>query len=91
MKRILTGAPGRVAAAALGLWVLAAQSAAPTAESLAPEPRHEKIGQLVTEFVQKSHYSRSAVNDELSGLDTCLADVTGTLEPESGSNRSALP
>lgn len=33
---------------------------------LAPEPRHEKIGQLVTEFVQKSHYRHAAVDDELS-------------------------
>ena len=29
-------------------------------------PRHEKIGQLVTEFVQKSHYRHAAVDDELS-------------------------
>ena len=35
-------------------------------ERLAPVPRHEKIGQLVTEFVQKSHYQHASVNDELS-------------------------
>jgi carboxyl-terminal processing protease len=33
---------------------------------LAPVPRHEKIGQLVTEFIQKSHYRHAAVDDELS-------------------------
>jgi len=35
-------------------------------DPLAPEPRHENIGQLVTQFVQKSHYLRIAVDDELS-------------------------
>ena len=33
---------------------------------LYPEPRHEKIGELVTHFIQKSHYNHLAVNDELS-------------------------
>ena len=33
---------------------------------LAPVPRHEKIGQLVTEFIQKSHYRHAAVDDDLS-------------------------
>lgn len=33
---------------------------------LVPEPRHEKIGQLVTEFIQKSHYQHSDVDDSLS-------------------------
>ncbi len=69
MKQFVTGVPGRIAAAILGLWVLAAQSAAPVMSSsgeLAPEPRHEKIGQLVTEFVQKSHYRHAAVDDALS-------------------------
>jgi hypothetical protein len=31
---------------------------------LAPVPRHEKIGQLVTEFIQTSHYRHAAVDDE---------------------------
>ena len=35
-------------------------------DPLAPEPRHENIGQLVTQFIQKSHYLRIAVDDELS-------------------------
>ena len=35
-------------------------------EPLLPEPRHESIGELVTQFVQKSHYLHVAVNDDLS-------------------------
>ena len=35
-------------------------------EPLAPESRHENIGELVTQFVQRSHYLHVAVNDELS-------------------------
>jgi len=33
---------------------------------LYPENRHETIGEIVTQFVQKSHYNQVAVNDELS-------------------------
>ena len=33
---------------------------------LEPEPRHENIGELVTTFIQKSHYNHVAVNDDLS-------------------------
>jgi len=35
-------------------------------EPLSPELRHENIGELVTQFIQKSHYLHVAVNDELS-------------------------
>jgi carboxyl-terminal processing protease len=35
-------------------------------EELAPVARHEKIGQLVTEFTLKSHYKNALVDDELS-------------------------
>ena len=35
-------------------------------EPLSPESRHENIGELVTQFIQKSHYLHVAVNDELS-------------------------
>ena len=35
-------------------------------DELAPVTRHEKIGQLVTEFIQKSHYRHAAVDDDLS-------------------------
>ena len=37
-----------------------------TDEHLAPEARHEDVGQLVTQFVQKSHYLEISVDDELS-------------------------
>lgn len=79
MKQFVTGGPGRVAAAILGLWILSVQPAAATAEDLAPEPRHEKIGQLVTEFVQKSHYSHAAIDDDLSAkvLDRYIESLDG--------------
>ncbi|MGH8221768.1 MAG: PDZ domain-containing protein, partial [Woeseiaceae bacterium] len=46
---------------------------------LLPEPRHEKIGQLVTEFVQKSHYRHAAVDDDLSAkvLDRYIEALDG--------------
>ncbi|MGI9272311.1 MAG: carboxy terminal-processing peptidase [Woeseiaceae bacterium] len=35
-------------------------------DPLEPESRHENIGELVTTFIQKSHYNHVAVNDDLS-------------------------
>jgi carboxyl-terminal processing protease len=35
-------------------------------EPLLPESRHENIGELVTQFIQKSHYLHVTVNDDLS-------------------------
>ena len=35
-------------------------------EVLAPEPRHEDVGELVTQFVQRSHYLDIVVDDDLS-------------------------
>ena len=35
-------------------------------EPLEPDSRHEQIGELVTQFIQKSHYLHVAVNDDLS-------------------------
>ncbi len=35
-------------------------------KALFPEQRHENIGELVTQFIQKSHYMHIAVDDELS-------------------------
>ena len=57
--------------AGLAAVLLASQSVASTPEvqadePLAPESRHEDIGQLVTQFVQKSHYLHIAVDDDLS-------------------------
>jgi carboxyl-terminal processing protease len=57
--------------AVLAIWSLSASAAnakVDAPEELAPVARHEKIGQLVTEFIQKSHYSHAAVDDELSSL-----------------------
>jgi len=33
---------------------------------LYPEPRHENIGELVAQFIQKSHYNHVSIDDELS-------------------------
>ncbi len=49
---------------ALGTFAGAAEVA--TDDALAPESRHENIGELVTTFIQKSHYNHIAVNDDLS-------------------------
>lgn len=58
-----------VAVAAIGTLVAGTPLFANTSSDvLAPEPRHEKIGQLVTEFIQKSHYRHAAVDDELSSM-----------------------
>lgn len=69
MRRLTTGIRGRVLTAVLlvaALPVGAPLLANTDADALAPVPRHEKIGQLVTEFVQKSHYRHASVDDELS-------------------------
>ena len=57
--------------AGLAAVLFASQSVANTPElqadePLAPESRHEDIGKLVTQFVQKSHYLHIAVDDDLS-------------------------
>lgn len=46
-------------------------------EPLMPEPRHENIGELVTQFVQKSHYLHVAVDDDLSSrvMDRYVEDL----------------
>jgi len=59
----------RAMLAGLAVWSLSASAAnakVDAPEELAPVARHEKIGQLVTEFIQKSHYRHAAVDDELS-------------------------
>lgn len=69
MKYIEPAARTRLSAlvvAFLGLLVLNAAIATIPDTELAPVPRHEKIGQLVTEFIQKSHYRHADVDDELS-------------------------
>ena len=69
LKKMMTGIRGRILAATLliGLVPVAAPIFANTGtDELVPVPRHEKIGQLVTEFIQKSHYQHADVNDDLS-------------------------
>lgn len=46
--------------------IWAESPSAATDEPLHPELRHENIGELVTQFIQKSHYNHLPVNDELS-------------------------
>jgi carboxyl-terminal processing protease len=48
-------------------------------EALRPDPRHENVGELVTEFIQKSHYSHIAVDDELSSrvMDRYIESLDG--------------
>ena len=69
MRRNRIGARHRILAAVLAAWSLSASGATPVVniqEELAPVARHEKIGQLVTEFMQKSHYRHASVDDALS-------------------------
>jgi carboxyl-terminal processing protease len=61
----------RIVTTLLGLLAFSAVAAAPTSvgdAQLVPSAKHEKIGELVTEFVQKSHYEHSSVDDKLSAL-----------------------
>jgi len=46
--------------------VMANTEAVESDEPLLPESRHENIGELVTQFIQKSHYLHVTVNDDLS-------------------------
>jgi carboxyl-terminal processing protease len=69
LRRNRIGVRHRILAAVLAVWSLSASGATPVVnvqEELAPVARHEKIGQLVTEFIQKSHYRHASVDDELS-------------------------
>jgi carboxyl-terminal processing protease len=69
LKNHLIGPKGRIIAAMLALATFTVATpivADAVTGDLAPVPRHEKIGQLVTEFIQKSHYRHAAVDDDLS-------------------------
>lgn len=50
-----------------------------TDEVLEPTPQHHRISSLVTRFVEKSHYSRTPVDDQLSAqvLDTYIEALDG--------------
>lgn len=69
MKNFDTGCRRWIFGAFVGLWALSGIAAIPAVTSdndLGPEARHEKIGQLVSEFIQKSHYRHAEVDDDLS-------------------------
>jgi len=69
LKNFDTGCRRWIFGAFVGLWALSAIAAIPAVTSdddLGPEPRHEKIGQLVSEFIQKSHYRHADIDDDLS-------------------------
>jgi len=59
--------------------VFANATATPDNHALMPEQRHEDIGELVTQFVQKSHYQHIAVDDDLSArvLDQYIESLDG--------------
>ena len=54
--------------AALALSAMANNETVKSDEPLEPDGRHEDIGALVTQFIQKSHYNHIAVDDDLSSL-----------------------
>jgi len=69
LKNFDTGCRRWMFGAFVGLWALSAIAAIPAVTSdddLGPEPRHEKIGQLVSEFIQKSHYRHADIDNDLS-------------------------
>ena len=55
-----------LAVAFLAWPVLSATTAPEQTGYLYPEQRHENIGEIITQFIEKSHYNRIAVDDELS-------------------------
>ena len=72
----------RTIALILGLTASALVVGAPNVTSddeLVPEIRHERIGELATQFIQKSHYNQIAVNDDLSSrvLDRYIESLDG--------------
>ena len=72
----------RTVAFILGLTASAIAVGAPTVtadEDLVPEIRHERIGELATQFIQKSHYNQIAVDDDLSSkvLDRYIEALDG--------------
>lgn len=69
LKKLETLVRGRILAMLLALVAMPVLAATPNGEGdaiLAPQPKHENIAELVTQFVEKSHYQHSAVNDDLS-------------------------
>lgn len=84
MKRIRTGlfATAFVLAGAWagGLVPVAADAVPPESNpTLAPTDRHEQIATLVTDFIERSHYRRTAVDDDVSSrvLDAYIEALDG--------------
>ena len=84
MKRIRAGlfATAIVLAGAWagGLVSVAADAVPPESNpTLAPTDRHEQIATLVTDFIERSHYRRTEVDDEVSGriLDAYIEALDG--------------
>lgn len=50
----------------LAVAALASDQSAVTDEPLEPNSQHENVGELITQFIQKSHYLHISVNDDLS-------------------------
>ncbi len=67
LKKTEFGLRRKYLATLLGILAVPALAVAPAGDAeLAPLPKHERIGELVTEFVEKSHYQHSSVDDALS-------------------------
>ncbi|HZD54021.1 MAG TPA: carboxy terminal-processing peptidase, partial [Woeseiaceae bacterium] len=82
MRLSATGARRSWFAVLLGLLALpalAATSRNGVEPGLKPLAKHERIAELVTEFVEKSHYQHSSVDDELSAkiLDRYIEALDG--------------
>ena len=65
--------------ALVSLPALSSNAAIDQESFLFPEQRHEKIGEIVTQFVQQQHYNHVAVDDELSSrvLDLFIESLDG--------------
>lgn len=78
LSRVIALTAGAVATAVVSLTAVGAPLKE-TESELQPEPRHEDIGELVTNFIQKSHYQHVTVDDDLSSrvLDRYLETLDG--------------
>ncbi len=65
--------------AAFALPALATTDTIVADDLLEPEQRHEDIGEMITQFIQKSHYNHISVNDDLSSdvLDRYIESLDG--------------
>jgi carboxyl-terminal processing protease len=76
-----TGVRRKCIAVLLGILAIPALAATPSNgdSELAPIAKHERIGELVTDFVEKSHYQHASVDDQLSAavLDRYIDSLDG--------------